>query len=65
VKRLAGQVKGRVCPASAQARIAGLQHGLGAIPERWRHALAGRALVDPLADQLLASLRERAPGAIR
>ncbi len=46
--------------AAVAAGIAGLQHGLSAIPERWRHALVGRALVDPLADQLLASLRERA-----
>ena len=48
--------------AAVAAGIAGLRHGLSAIPERWRAALAGRSLVEPLAAQLLASLRERRYG---
>jgi ADP-ribosyl-[dinitrogen reductase] hydrolase len=49
--------------AAVAAGIAGLQHGLTAIPERWRLALPARAIVDPLAEHLLASLRERARAA--
>jgi ADP-ribosylglycohydrolase len=45
--------------AAVAGGIAGLQHGLAAIPERWRQALPARSIVDPLAEQLLASLRER------
>jgi ADP-ribosyl-[dinitrogen reductase] hydrolase len=33
--------------------IAGLLHGVGGIPRRWRDQLRGRALVQPLLDQLL------------
>jgi ADP-ribosyl-[dinitrogen reductase] hydrolase len=47
--------------AAVAAGIAGLEHGLLAIPERWRQALPARAIVDPLAVHLLATLRERAP----
>ena len=46
--------------AAVAAGIAGLQHGLAAIPERWRLALPARDIVDPLAERLLASLRDRA-----
>ena len=34
--------------------IAGLRHGLGGIPERWRSALRGRDLLLPLLDGLIA-----------
>lgn len=49
--------------AAVAAGIAGLKHGLDGIPEHWLGALAGRSVVDPLASQLLASLRERVPDA--
>lgn len=45
--------------AAVAGGIAGLRHGLTGIPERWLSALAGRHLVDPLASQLIGSLRER------
>jgi ADP-ribosyl-[dinitrogen reductase] hydrolase len=51
--------------AAVAAGIAGLRHGLSAIPQRWRDVLAGRSLVEPLAAQLLTSLRERGAGASR
>ena len=44
--------------AAVAAGIAGVRHGFSAIPTRWIAALAGRSLVDPLADRLVASLRE-------
>lgn len=50
--------------AAVAAGIAGLQHGMAAIPERWRLALPARSVVDPLADRLLASLRDRARSAV-
>ena len=50
--------------AAVAAGIAGLRHGRSAIPERWRQALAGSTLVEPLAARLLESLRERA-GSVR
>lgn len=34
--------------------IAGIRHGERAIPARWSEALRGRAIVDPLADRLVA-----------
>ena len=40
--------------AAVAGGIAGLRHGLRGIPERWLEALAGRALVEPLARGLLA-----------
>lgn len=43
--------------AAVAGGIAGLRHGLAGIPERWRVALAGRELVEPLAERLLAQLR--------
>ena len=36
--------------------IAGIRHGLGGIPERWRTGLRGRDLLDPLLEQLLSHL---------
>ena len=36
--------------------IAGVQQGLGAIPARWRDALRGKEIVQPLVDQLLHRL---------
>lgn len=48
--------------AAVAGGIAGLRHGLRAIPARWRAGLAGRSLVEPLAAELLASLRERRAG---
>ena len=48
--------------AAVAGGIAGLKHGLNGIPAHWRDGLAGRSLVDPLAERLLASLRERASG---
>ena len=35
--------------------IAGVRHGVGAIPPRWLDQLRGRSLVDPLVRELLAS----------
>ncbi len=35
--------------------LAGIRHGLGAIPERWLSTLRGKELVDPLATRLLAA----------
>jgi len=46
--------------AAVAAGIAGLRHGLSSIPARWLSTLAGRALVDPIAHELLANLRGRA-----
>jgi ADP-ribosylglycohydrolase len=43
--------------AAVAGGIAGLRHGYAGIPERWRSALAGQALVEPLAGRLLSSLR--------
>jgi len=37
--------------------IAGLRDGLASIPPRWRDALRGRDLFEPLLDQLLACRR--------
>lgn len=34
--------------------IAGIRHGARGIPARWREALRGRAIVEPLADRLVA-----------
>jgi ADP-ribosylglycohydrolase len=35
--------------------LAGVRHGEGGIPERWRSALRGRELVDPLLEALVAA----------
>jgi ADP-ribosylglycohydrolase len=40
--------------AAVAGGIAGLRHGFQGIPERWLEALAGRTLVAPLAEGLLA-----------
>jgi len=42
--------------AAVTAGIVGLRDGLDAIPARWLRGLAGRPIVDPLADGLLAHL---------
>jgi ADP-ribosylglycohydrolase len=42
--------------AAVAGGIAGLRHGFGAIPDRWRAGLAGRDLVEPLARQLVVHL---------
>lgn len=42
--------------AAVAGGIAGVRHGLSGIPKRWLAALAGRELVDPLAQKLLAHL---------
>jgi ADP-ribosylglycohydrolase len=43
--------------AAVAGGIAGIRHGLGGIPERWLAALAGRPLVDPVAQQLIEHLK--------
>jgi ADP-ribosyl-[dinitrogen reductase] hydrolase len=40
--------------AAVAGGIAGLRHGLTAIPERWRKALRGQELVEPMLSALLA-----------
>lgn len=40
--------------AAVAGGIAGIRFGVSAIPERWRQALRGRELLDPLLDRLLA-----------
>ena len=45
--------------AAVAGGIAGVRHGFAALPSRWLSTLSGRELVDPLASQLLSSLRER------
>ena len=40
--------------AAVAGGVSGLRDGLDAIPERWRSALRGRELVEPLLQQLLA-----------
>jgi ADP-ribosyl-[dinitrogen reductase] hydrolase len=40
--------------AAVAGGIAGLREGLNAIPTRWRNALRGRKLVEPLLEKLLA-----------
>jgi ADP-ribosylglycohydrolase len=42
--------------AAVAGGIAGLRYGLGAIPDRWKSGLAGRHLVEPLAEELVARL---------
>jgi ADP-ribosyl-[dinitrogen reductase] hydrolase len=39
--------------------IAGLRSGIDAIPPRWRDALRGRDLVDPLLARLVATVADR------
>jgi ADP-ribosylglycohydrolase len=46
--------------AAVAGGIAGLRLGAAAIPERWRRALPAQDVVRPLADALLASLKQRA-----
>jgi len=40
--------------AAVAGGIAGLRDGIGAIPQRWRDALRGQELVQPMLKQLLA-----------
>jgi ADP-ribosylglycohydrolase len=42
--------------AAVAGGIAGIRHGINGIPERWKEALAGRDLLDPLVTWLLASV---------
>jgi ADP-ribosylglycohydrolase len=44
--------------AAVAGGIAGLHHGLSAIPQRWLEVLSGRELVEPLAQQLVERLRD-------
>ena len=44
--------------AAVAGGIAGLLYGVAAIPERWRTALRGRDLVEPLLGRLLSRMRE-------
>jgi ADP-ribosylglycohydrolase len=46
--------------AAVAGGIAGLRHGMSAIPERWLAGLNGRSTVDPIAAELLEDLRKRA-----
>lgn len=39
--------------AAVAGGIAGLLHGLDGIPDRWRHGLRGRDLLDPLMERLI------------
>ena len=41
--------------AAVAGGIAGIRHGINGIPERWKEALAGRDMLDPLVSWLLVS----------
>lgn len=43
--------------AAVAGGVAGVRDGIAAIPERWRDALRGRALLDPLLERLLERRR--------
>jgi ADP-ribosyl-[dinitrogen reductase] hydrolase len=43
--------------AAVAGGLAGVRHGLSGIPDRWREALAGRAMVEPLVSQVVERAR--------